>query len=101
MNAIIVLEADIKDGKMGELLNLLSKYLPETREYKGFIDISIHVEQNKNHVLFYEVWESFADYESYLKWRTETGVMDILGATFSSPPSIRYFNDEVTSLGDI
>lgn len=92
--AIVVLEADIKEGQKDELLKLLSEYLPETRKYKGFVDISIHVEQNKNHVLFYEKWESFADYESYLKWRTETGVMDILGTTFNSSPLIRYFNVE-------
>jgi quinol monooxygenase YgiN len=94
MNAIVILEADVKEGKKDELLKLLYKYLPETRKCKGFIDISIHTEQKKNHVLFYEKWESFEDYESYLQWRTETGVMKILGATFSSPPLIRYFNTE-------
>ncbi len=94
MNAIVILEADIKEGQKDELLKLLFNYLPETRKYQGFIDISIHVEENKNHVLFYEEWESFTDYESYLQWRTETGVMNKLGATFSSPPLIRYFNTE-------
>lgn len=94
MSAIVILEADVKEGEKGELLKLLSQYLPETRKYKGFINISIHTEQKKNRVLFYETWESIEDYESYLQWRTETGVMKILGATLSSPPSIRYFNTE-------
>ncbi|MCK5830129.1 MAG: antibiotic biosynthesis monooxygenase [Methylococcales bacterium] len=94
MSAIVILEADIKEGQKEELLKLLSIYLPETRQYKGFINISIHIEHEMNHVLFYEKWQSFEDYESYLQWRTETGVMQILGATFSSPPLIRYFNTE-------
>jgi len=94
MSTIVILEADVKEGQKEELLMLLSQYLPETRKYKGFIDISIHTEKKKNHVLFYEKWESVEDYESYLQWRTETGVMKILGAMFSSPPLIRYFNTE-------
>lgn len=94
MSTIIILEADVKEGQKDELFKLLSQYLPETRKYKGFIDISIHTEQKKNHVLFYEKWESIEDYESYLQWRTETGVMKILSATFSSPALIRYFNTE-------
>ncbi len=97
MNAIVILEADIKEGQKDELLKLLFNYLPETKTYQGFIDISIHIEENKNHVLFYEEWESFTDYESYLQWRTETGVMNKLGATFSLPPLIRYFTTEEIS----
>jgi len=92
MSAIVTLDADVKEGKKDELLTLLSQYLPETRNYKGFISISIHTEKNKSHVLFYEKWESVKDYESYLQWRTEIGVMKTLGATFSSPPLIRYFS---------
>jgi quinol monooxygenase YgiN len=94
MSTVVILEADVKDGQKDELLKLLSQYLPETRKYKGFIDISIHTEHDKSHVLFYEKWESVEDYESYLQWRTETGVMKILGATLSSPPLIRHFNTE-------
>jgi len=94
MSVIVILEADVKEGQKDELLNLLSQYLPETRKYKGFISISIHTEQKKNHVLFYEKWEGVEDYESYLHWRTETGVMKILGATLNSPPLIRYFHTE-------
>ena len=92
MSAIVILEADVKEGQMNQLLTLLSQYLPETRKYKGFINISIHTDQMKNQVLFYDEWESFEDYESYLEWRTETGVMKTLGTTLNSPPLIRYFN---------
>jgi quinol monooxygenase YgiN len=91
MSATVIFEADVKAGKMDLLLNLLSEYLPETRKYRGFIDVSIHVEKNKNQILLYQKWDRFEDYESYLQWRTDTGVMKILGETLNSPPSIRYF----------
>ncbi len=94
MSVIVILEADVKRGEKSTLLGLLTQYLPETKKYKGFINISIHTEQEKDHVLFFEEWESVEDYESYLKWRTETGVMKVLGATFSVPPLIRYFYTE-------
>ncbi len=94
MSVIIILEADVKAGEKETLLKLLSQYLPETQKYKGFINISIHTESKKNNVLFFEEWDSVEDYESYLHWRTETGVMETLRAIFSSPPSIRYFNTE-------
>jgi quinol monooxygenase YgiN len=42
-STIIILEAKIKEGKVNEFQNLLSKYLPETRKHKGFIDIKIRL----------------------------------------------------------
>jgi quinol monooxygenase YgiN len=94
MSTTVILEADVKEGKKDELLKLLSQYLPETRQYKGFISISIHTELKTNHVLFYQKWESIEDYEAYLRWRSETGVMNKLVAILVSPPLIRYFSTE-------
>lgn len=92
MSVIVILEAEIKEGKIKELENLLRKYLPETRAYSGFIDIKIHQQKDKNTVIFYEEWKTIKDYESYLQMRTNEGVMKILGDTFIAPPSIRYFD---------
>ncbi len=66
--------------------------MPETRKYKGFIDIKIHKNIADNTFVLYEEWETTQHYEAYLKWRTDTGVMEILGSTFVSPPNIRYWN---------
>ena len=92
MSVIVILEAEVKEGKIKELENLLKRYLPETRKYSGFVDIKIHQQKDKNTVIFYEEWETIKDYESYLQMRTNEGVMKILGNTFISPPSIRYFD---------
>ena len=41
-STIIILEVKVKEEKINELQSLLSKYLPETKKCKGFIDIKIH-----------------------------------------------------------
>ena len=52
MSVIITLEANIKKNQEKNLLSMLKELLPETRVYKGFIDISIHIEKEGKHVLF-------------------------------------------------
>jgi len=94
MSVIVTLEADIKAGQKEKLLGMLRDYLPETKVYAGFISISIHTQQNSNHILFFEEWEKVENYESYLGWRTQSGVMDTLGATFVEVPKITYYNTE-------
>ncbi|OUS26902.1 hypothetical protein A9Q99_16950 [Gammaproteobacteria bacterium 45_16_T64] len=94
MSVIVVLEADILVGKKQSLLALLRKLLPETKRYKGFVRISIHIEHDKDHILFYQEWASIADYESYLQWRVDTGVMRTLAENLRAPPHIRYFDSE-------
>ena len=38
-------------------------------------------------------WASRADTEAYIKWRTDTGFMDKIGAFFSGEPLIRFFDE--------
>lgn len=95
MSITVLLEADVKAGQKQHLLDLLTKHLPETRQYSGFISISIHSEVDKNKVIFFSKWNTLADFQSYLEWRAETGVMDRLVALLSSAPLIRYFNTEI------
>jgi quinol monooxygenase YgiN len=94
MSVIITLEADIKKGLKNTFLTMLKELLPETRIYKGFLNINIHTQKDTNHILFFEEWESIEDYEDYLHWRTETGIMDKLGDAFEMSPIIRYYNTE-------
>lgn len=93
MSVFVTLEGAIKPGKSDELLMLLEKYLPQTKQYKGFESISIHFEKTANNVIFFQKWRSVQHYESYLAWRTETGVMGRLGEVFLSRPTIRYFDN--------
>ncbi len=92
MSVIVLLEAHVKPEAVDELKSSLKALLPDTRAYDGCqgIDIYGNLEDGGN-LVFYERWDSREHYEKYLAWRTETGVMDQLGAMLTAPPSIRYF----------
>ncbi|WP_420572609.1 putative quinol monooxygenase [Kordia sp.] len=90
--AIVTLEANLKDDCIDNFFYLLSKYLPETKMYDGFISIKIHQCTTENTIVLHQEWESITHYEAYLRWRTDNGVMHILRANFTSDPIIKYWN---------
>jgi quinol monooxygenase YgiN len=92
MSAIVLLEIQVKPEAVDEMKAFLKKILPDTRAYNGCqgLDIYGNVDDPGN-LVFYERWDSRQHYEKYLAWRTETGVVDQLGAMLAAPPSIRYF----------
>lgn len=96
MSVTVILEAQVSQENKAQLLQLLNNYLPETYEFKGFIDITIFSETDTNTVLFISKWTAFSNYQAYLKWRTETGVMEILGALLETPPLIRRLDTEIS-----
>ena len=92
MSVIVLLEAHVKPEAIDELKSSLKVLLPETRAYDGCQGIDIYGNtEDEGNLVFYERWDSREHYEKYLAWRTETGVMDQLGAMLTAPPSIRYF----------
>lgn len=92
MSVMVLFEAQVKPECVDDLKASLKALLPDTRAFKGCqgVDIYDNVEDNGN-LVFYERWDSREDYEKYIAWRTETGVMAQLGETLAGPPSVRYF----------
>ena len=92
MSVLVLLEAQVKSEDVSDMKSYLAEILPDTRAYDGCqrIDVYFNTEDTGNMVLV-EHWDSRAHYEKYLAWRTETGVLDKMGAMFAGPPSIRYF----------
>ena len=92
MSVIVLLEAQVKPEAVDEVKATLKEIIPDTRTYDGCqgIDIYGNLEDGGN-LVFYERWDSREHYEKYLAWRTETGVLEKLGAALTAPPSIRYF----------
>jgi quinol monooxygenase YgiN len=92
MSVIVLVELQVKPDAVNQMKSLLKEVLPDTRAYKGCqgIDIYSNTDDSSN-LVFYERWEERKNYESYLAWRTETGLMDKLGTMLAAPPSIRYF----------
>ncbi len=92
MAITVFLFAKAKKGKDDALKSLITQCLPETRKYSGCISIDIYENDKQGGLVFYEKWETKADYHAYLNWRTEQGVMDEIGALLISPPDIQYYN---------
>lgn len=92
MSVIVLFDAQVKPEAVGELKATLKKVFPETRVYDGCegIDAFGNLEDGNN-IVFYERWSSREHHQKYLAWRTETGFMEKMGAAFSAPPKIRYF----------
>jgi quinol monooxygenase YgiN len=92
MSAIVLVEMQVKPDAINEMKSLLKKILPDTRVYDGCKSVNIYGNlDDSGNLVFYERWDSKKQYDSYLTWRTETGVLAQLGAMLESPPSIRHF----------
>ena len=92
MSILVLLEAQVKSEDVSDMKSYLAEILPDTRAYDGCERIGVYfdIEDTCNMVLV-EHWDSRAHYEKYLAWRTETGVLDKIGAMLAGPPNIRYF----------
>jgi len=83
----VSLELNIQAGKADEFIALSNNAFTETRTKKGFIDIvAAQSIDDPNKVIFWETWETAADYDAYFNWRVETGFMDAIGPFLAGPP---------------
>ena len=92
MSVLALLEAPVKSEDISNMKSYMAEILPDTRAYDGCrgVDEYFNTEDAGNMVLV-EYRDSRAQYEKYVGWRTETGVMDKIGVMLARPPSIRYF----------
>ena len=92
MSVMVLLEVQVKPEDVSGMMSYMAEILPDTRAYDGFQRTEVYVNaQDSGNMVMVEHWESIAHYEKYIAWRTETGVMDKIGAMLAGPPSIRYF----------
>ena len=94
MSVVVLVELVVKPEEVSNLIGTFKQMLPDTRAYAGNQGIEVYQNQDDPTIIFlYETWETKEHYQKYLAWRTETGVMDGLGAVLAAPPSIRYLNN--------
>ncbi|HJP15847.1 MAG TPA: antibiotic biosynthesis monooxygenase [Acidimicrobiales bacterium] len=76
-----------KEGVGTELLSVLLVALADTRAFEGNVSIETYVDQdNPDRIFLWEKWETRENYEAYLAWRMETGMMDMLGPLLDGSP---------------
>ena len=92
MSVLVLLEAKVKSEDISNMKSYMAEILPDTRAYDGCksIDIYSNTEDTSSWVLV-EHWESRAHHGKYIAWRTETGVVDKIGAMLTGSPNTRYF----------
>jgi quinol monooxygenase YgiN len=92
MGCVVLLEIQGKPEHVDEIKAFFKKNLPDTRGYDGCQSVDVYENMDKTgNIVAYERWDSRPQYEKYLAWRTESGVMDAFGAMLEGPPSIRFF----------
>ncbi len=92
MTTAVILEMQAKPECIEEMKAFLKEILPDTRAYDGCqgLDPYENLDTGGN-IILYELWDSKENYEKYLAWRKDTGVLDKVGTMVSEPPSIRFF----------
>ena len=94
MSVLVTLDLKVKPENAGDLKNYLRDELHHTRESDGCNGITIHSDQDDpNHLLFVEDWDSRQQYEKYLSWRTERGDVEKLIGWLAGDPVFSYYDN--------
>ena len=84
------------EGQIGQLMDILrsSDGLAVTRSYKGCKLIETSISENGDTLYLYERWDSKEDHQAYLKYRGDTGLLEVLGPILAEPLDLTYSNFE-------
>ena len=97
MTCMVTFECQAKAGTGEQLLEILRKLLPNTRNKDGFIDLELVVDQdNADKIICVQHWTDRSSYEVYVSWRKENGDLKISdkilgGHPLAETPIIRFF----------
>ena len=90
---MVSVELKTKPGKAQALCSeVFGPAFPATRNYDGFIELIVYIEQAQDTVLIIEKWKRKEYYEKYLKGRIDTGLADALAPYAAAAPVIRFFD---------
>jgi quinol monooxygenase YgiN len=79
MSHTAVVEFPCNSGKGKELLEVFRAALVDTRAFEGCESIETYSDQeDPDRIVLWEKWATRANYDAYLAWRMETGLMDVL-----------------------
>ena len=92
MSTLMLVEAKVKPGSADALEARLTKILPDARSYDGCERIEAAFDGSRGTIVLTENWGSQAQYDKYLAWRQETGVIDEILSHLDRAPSIRGFD---------
>ncbi|MEP7315892.1 MAG: antibiotic biosynthesis monooxygenase family protein [Sphingomicrobium sp.] len=80
MSVRVIAEFPAAPGKLTELSAALQAALTETRAFEGCEVIESWLDAERETIVLVESWSSFEDYDRYLAWRVEGGILDLFDA---------------------
>jgi|TARA_B100000530_G_C15879729_1_gene456902 quinol monooxygenase YgiN len=78
VSVLVNLEIPVKKERIEDFFNYLRDILVDTRAYEGCIRLETYHDMENSKVLLIEEWEKIENQESYMQWRTETGLVEAL-----------------------
>lgn len=93
MTVQVTMELTLKEGRYNDFRDFMVRILPDTRPYQGCVSIEfVRDQDNPAHLLVMEKWNSRTDYERYLKWRMDSGIMGEIVGMIEGEPKLQFFD---------
>jgi quinol monooxygenase YgiN len=87
----VILVFKCQPGMGAGLLDVFTTSLADTRAFDGCTSVQTFVDaDNPDTIMLIEDWESKAQQETYLAWRIDNGMIDLLGPVLAAPLEMRY-----------
>ena len=78
MSFVAVAKFPCKPGQVEAMADLLKAALSDTREFAGCERIDVVLNEASGTYLLVEYWDEESSYDTYLQWRTDTGIAEVL-----------------------
>ena len=78
MSFAVVAKFPCKPGQVEAMGDLFRAALSDTREFAGCERIDVVLNEASGTYLLVEYWDQESSYDTYLKWRTNTGIAEVL-----------------------
>ncbi len=78
MSVMVTLEIPVIKDRVEDFLDVMREVLKETRIYEGCQKVETFLEEETGRVVLVELWETAEHQQAYIKWRMETGLIDVL-----------------------
>ena len=82
----LILTFPCKPGLGKDLLEIFRSALADTRAFKGCLSLATYTSaSNEDDIILVEEWDQRSSHSAYSKWRTETGMPELLAPILAGP----------------
>ena len=84
MKNVVIADFKVKADKVQDMADVFKEALVVTRDFDGSLGIDVYYEDKTKTYTLIEDWDSLDQYETYLQWRIDTGIADLLNPILES-----------------